>query len=65
VFNRARHVAALRDAAAALTAAAAHDLPELRGEELRLALSALGRVTGTVDVEMVLDLVFSEFCIGK
>jgi tRNA modification GTPase len=65
VFNRARHVAALRDAAAALMAADAHDLPELRGEELRLALLALGRVAGTVDVEMVLDLVFSEFCIGK
>ena len=50
---------------AALMAADAHDLPELRGEELRLALLALGRVAGTVDVEMVLDLVFSEFCIGK
>jgi tRNA modification GTPase len=65
VFTRARHAAALRDAASALATASACALPELRGEELRVALAALARVTGTVDVEMVLDLVFSQFCIGK
>jgi tRNA modification GTPase len=65
VFTRARHAAALRDAASALAAASACALPELRGEELRVALAALGRVAGSVDVEMVLDLVFSQFCIGK
>jgi tRNA modification GTPase len=48
-----------------LAAASACALPELRGEELRVALAALGRVAGSVDVEMVLDLVFSQFCIGK
>jgi tRNA modification GTPase len=40
-------------------------LPELRAEALRGALSALGRLAGRVGVEQVLDLVFSEFCIGK
>jgi tRNA modification GTPase len=65
VFTRARHVSALRDAAQALAAADSQVLPELRGEELRIALAALGRITGRVDVEMVLDLVFSQFCIGK
>jgi tRNA modification GTPase len=34
-------------------------------EELRLAASALGRITGKVDVEQVLDALFSTFCIGK
>lgn len=38
---------------------------ELRGEELRLAGDALGRITGAVDVEELLGLIFSEFCIGK
>lgn len=37
----------------------------LVAEDLRLAARALGRVTGAVDIEEVLDLVFSEFCIGK
>lgn len=38
---------------------------ELRAEDLRAAVSALGRVTGRVDVEDVLDQVFARFCIGK
>jgi tRNA modification GTPase len=65
VLSRARHVAALRDAAAALRAGLACDLPELRAEELRLSVQALGRITGAVDAEAVLDDVFSAFCIGK
>ncbi len=38
---------------------------ELFAEELRLAARALGRVTGTVGVEEVLDAVFRNFCVGK
>jgi tRNA modification GTPase len=65
VLSRARHIASLRDAAASLAAARGAALPELRGEELRLAMQALGRITGSVGVEDVLDTVFSAFCIGK
>lgn len=39
--------------------------PELRAEDLRQAASAVGRITGRVDVEDVLDQVFGRFCIGK
>jgi tRNA modification GTPase len=38
---------------------------ELRAEDLRLAGEALGRLTGRIDVEDLLDVVFSQFCIGK
>lgn len=38
---------------------------EIIAEELRLAARALGRVTGAIDVEDLLDVVFREFCIGK
>jgi tRNA modification GTPase len=38
---------------------------ELRTEQLRLAAEYLGRMTGRVDVEQLLDVIFSEFCIGK
>ncbi|MEQ8371358.1 MAG: tRNA uridine-5-carboxymethylaminomethyl(34) synthesis GTPase MnmE [Alphaproteobacteria bacterium] len=41
------------------------DAPELIAEDLRLASRALGRITGRVDVEDLLDLIFREFCIGK
>ncbi len=37
----------------------------LRAEDLRLAVRSLGRITGRVDVEEVLDVVFRDFCIGK
>jgi tRNA modification GTPase len=38
---------------------------DLIAEELRLAAWALGRLTGRVDVEDVLDVIFRDFCIGK
>lgn len=38
---------------------------DMAAEELRLACSELGRITGAVDVEDVLDVLFSDFCIGK
>jgi len=65
LLSRSRHQAALADAAGALRAADAASLAELRGEELRIAMQALGRITGTVDVEAILDTVFGAFCIGK
>jgi tRNA modification GTPase len=38
---------------------------ELVAEQLRLAASGLGRLTGRVDVEDILDVIFRDFCIGK
>ncbi|ADZ68515.1 tRNA uridine-5-carboxymethylaminomethyl(34) synthesis GTPase MnmE [Polymorphum gilvum] len=58
------HLAACRDALAA--AVASRGLPaELRAEDLRRAADALGRITGRIDVEDLLDVIFREFCIGK
>lgn len=64
-LTRARHRSALQAALRRLEAASGGALPELRGEDLRLALRYLGRITGTVGVEDVLDSVFRQFCIGK
>lgn len=41
------------------------DSVELAAEELRVAAASLGKVTGAVDTEDVLDSLFAEFCIGK
>jgi tRNA modification GTPase len=38
---------------------------ELIAEELRAAATTLGRLTGRVDVEDILDVIFRDFCIGK
>jgi tRNA modification GTPase len=66
-LTRPRHRHALREAAGALQhgLAAPQDHPELLAEDLRLAMRAIGRITGQVDVEELLDFVFRDFCIGK
>jgi len=66
-LTRARHREALEDCIAALDRFAAQDAgdPVLLAEDLRLAARALGRITGRVDVEDLLDVIFSSFCIGK
>lgn len=65
VPTRVRHRAALADCLAALERAPAAALVELQAEDLRLAARALGRITGRVDVEDLLDVIFRDFCIGK
>jgi tRNA modification GTPase len=65
LITRARHRAALSDALAALARFDARAPLELSCEELRLAASSIGKITGKIWVDDVLDLVFSRFCIGK
>jgi tRNA modification GTPase len=65
LVTRQRHRDALRECADALGRAAAARQEELVAEELRLAARALGRLTGRVDVEDILDVIFRDFCIGK
>ncbi len=62
-LSRPRHRAALMEALQSLEHPS--DEAELLAEDLRLALRAIGRITGRVDVEEVLDSVFRDFCIGK
>ncbi|WP_439532655.1 tRNA uridine-5-carboxymethylaminomethyl(34) synthesis GTPase MnmE [Polymorphobacter sp.] len=65
LLSHARHRQAFADAGAALRDAAEAPLPELRAEALRLAARAFGRIAGRVDVDDLLDVIFSRFCIGK
>ncbi len=64
-LTRARHRTALEECCEALTRSLAAPLPELAAEDVRLASRALGRITGRVDVEDLLDVIFRDFCIGK
>lgn len=64
-LTRARHRVALEECRDALDRAKAAPLAELAAEDLRLAARALGRLTGRVDVDEILDVVFRDFCIGK
>ena len=64
-LTRARHRIALEECRVALARALTAPLPELAAEDVRLASRALGRITGRVDVEDLLDVIFRDFCIGK
>ena len=68
LVTRARHRHALEETVAALDralAVGASGHEELIAEELRAAGTTLGRLTGRVDVEDILDVIFRDFCIGK
>lgn len=64
---KGRHVELCRQAKQAIGSALYHirGEPELAAEELRRAMLAIARVTGAVDVEDLLGVIFSRFCIGK
>ncbi|MGH7006070.1 MAG: tRNA uridine-5-carboxymethylaminomethyl(34) synthesis GTPase MnmE, partial [Alphaproteobacteria bacterium] len=64
-ITRLRHRTSLIETVAGLERAALASSPELIAEDVRLAARALGRITGRVDVEDLLDVIFREFCIGK
>ena len=64
-LTRARHREALLDAQAALGRALGAPEVALAAEDLRLAMRALGRITGTVRIDELLDVIFRDFCIGK
>ncbi len=67
VLTRARHRRLVEEARAALQRAIpALDIgPELAAEDVRVAADQIGRLTGRIDVEDLLDEIFSSFCIGK
>ena len=64
-LTRARHRHALTEACHALRRAEQESLPELAAEDVRVAARAVGRITGRIDVEDMLDVIFRDFCIGK
>jgi tRNA modification GTPase len=70
IVTRARHRDALERTVAALKralfeAGRGQDREELVAEEMRAAATALGRLTGRVEVDDILDVIFRDFCIGK
>lgn len=65
VPTRLRHVGLLEETRRYIAAALSPKALELQAEDLRLASESLGRIIGAIDVEDLLDVIFSQFCIGK
>jgi tRNA modification GTPase len=67
-LTRLRHREALQDCLVCLDRFFSQEATapaELMAEDIRLSARALGLITGRVDVENLLDIVFHDFCIGK
>ena len=64
-LTRERHRQNLEQCQQFLSQALQQNQPELMAQDLRFAVNSLGRITGRVDVEDLLDVIFKDFCIGK
>lgn len=64
-ITRERYRVALTETARYLKSALKTPALELRAEDLRLSIKAIGRITGRVETEELLDVIFRDFCIGK
>src|SRR3954466_15029294 len=67
LIGRARHRKLLEETAASLrrSIGSVGKGEELAAEDLRMAAYLLGRLLGRGDVDEILDVIFSQFCIGK
>ena len=67
-LTKQRHVQGVKTALSALERFSKVEIvnnPELGAEDLRIAAKAIGSITNVIDVEEILDDIFSNFCIGK
>ena len=65
MITQQRYINALQKALEALKNFDLNNNIEIAGEELRIASREIGKITGKVGVENILDNIFSKFCIGK
>lgn len=66
IITRARHRKHLKDTAEALKKCLdSLNVLEISSEHAKQGIDSLGRITGRVDIEDVLDVLFTDFCIGK
>ena len=64
-LTRLRHRKALEECVEFLNSSLNAPEIELMTEDLRMAMRSLGKITGQVQVEELLDVIFKDFCIGK
>jgi len=66
IVTKARHRIELEECLSHLQNFYEKEAPiEISCEELRSAVNCIGKLTGRIDVEEVLDVLFRDFCIGK
>lgn len=64
-ITRDRHRKFLQQALSSLKSAMIAPETELQAEDIRIAVREIGKITGSVEIEELLDIIFGDFCIGK
>ena len=65
LITQERYRMALKNSVANLENFSLNKNIELAAEDLRLTAREIGKITGKIDIENILDVIFSRFCIGK
>ncbi len=65
LITQERYRIALKDCLKHLSSFSLNNNIEIAAEDLRLAAFEIGKITGKIDIENILDVIFSRFCIGK
>jgi len=65
IITRARYRESLKECLENLEMFSFNKPIELSAEDIRLAARALGKITGQIEVDEILDKIFGSFCIGK
>lgn len=65
LITRARYREALNEALRSLDLFNLNKEIELSAEDIRLAAREIGKITGRIEVDEILDKIFGSFCIGK
>lgn len=65
LITQERYRIALKNAVGFLEEFSLNKNIELAAEDLRMTAREIGKITGKVDIENILDVIFSSFCIGK
>lgn len=65
LITQERYRVALKNSVENLENFSLHKNIELAAEDLRMTAREIGKITGKIDIENILDVIFSRFCIGK
>ena len=63
--SRERHRKILENTSTYLKISLKETSHDLITENIRLSLSEISKITGKVDIENILEIIFNDFCIGK
>jgi len=63
--SRERHISSLKNTIKHLEKSKKNNNFDLFAEDIRLAMKEISKISGNIDIEDILEIIFNDFCIGK